>query len=92
MLSLVEYTFGREILRSDSARIRKQNYLNKRTTEHHGVWISVKSNNHSRMVDSQVIMQFVIFENRAMKFELLTEKVNGAIAKTGKFEMRDVSC
>ena len=86
MLSMVEYTVGREIVRSDSHRLRQKNYMKKSIVLHYGVWRSVKTNVYNRYVDAQKLMEFFIFDFRAMKFESLVEKLNNAIIKVGKFE------
>ena len=84
---MVEYTVGREIVRGDSKRLRQKNYMKKSVVVHYGIWRSVKTNVYNRYVDAQKLMEFFIFDFRAMKFESLIEKLNKAIIKVGKFEM-----
>ena len=87
LLSVIEYSTGRELIRSDGHRIRSPNYCKKPLQTHHGVWRSVKTRNHPRLVDSQLFMRYFIWEYRGLKFEALIKKLDGAIKKIGKFEM-----
>ena len=89
MLSLCEYTVGREFLRSDGNRIKLKNYNNKPIEIHFGKWISVKSKCYTRLVISQKIMHFFIYGNRDMKFNWLLEKLNNAIAQIGEFKIME---
>ena len=87
MFSMVEYATGREILRSDGNRIKSQLYKNKPIQKHYGNWRSVKTRCYSRLVDTQLIMRYFLFEDRELKFEKFIEKLNSEIAKIGQFKI-----
>ena len=86
MKSLVEYMIGRELMLAESHRIRTKIYTTKKMEFHYGDWVSVETKNHTRLVDSQLLMRFFIHSHRLMDFGEMIERLAIAISKLGTFE------
>ena len=83
MCVLNMHTTGREVILKDGNTIKQEQYKNREVQEHFGIWGSVKTRKKSRLIISQILIQFFLFERRKLDFRWLTQEIDSAIDRLG---------
>ena len=80
------YLTKRLILREGTNRIQKDPLKNKARLHHVGPWVSFSCQQFSRLIDSQILMYFFVFQKRHCDFEPYIEMIDRAIVKIGRIK------
>ena len=73
------------IMHKDANRLKEEPFKSKFRQDHVSPWVSVATNHYTRLVPSQILMEFLIFPRRQMNFERYQTMLDKAIRKIGKF-------